>query len=132
MKAVILTFLSLIPGVAMSQNATTDPAFPVANQPLTLTVNATGTSLENYTGDVWMWAWLPDLNPDFNAPTNVNPATSAQDAAKATRSGSDPNVYSITFTPTTFFNRSAEDITRIGFKLKSVDWSDGRQTDTNR
>ena len=132
MKAVILTFLSLIPGVALSQNATTDPAFPVANQPLTLTVNATGTSLENYTGDVWIWAWLPDLNPDFNAPTNVNPATSAQDAAKATRSGSDPNVYSITFTPTTFFNRSAEDITRIGFKLKSVDWSDGRQTDTNR
>ncbi len=108
-----------------------DPAFPTADAPLTLTVDATGTSLEGHSGDVWIWAWLPDLSPEFDAPTNVNPATSAQDAAKATRSGSNPDEYSITFTPTTFFGKSASEITRIGFKFKSQDWGDNKQTDVN-
>ena len=117
---------------AFAQTFTTDPAFPLADQPMTLTVNATGTSLEGYMGDVWLWAWLPDCTEDCDAPTNVNPATSAQDAAKAARSDTDQNVYSITITPTTFFNKTVEEITRIGFKLKSVNWDDDRQTDTDQ
>lgn len=132
MKHLYSSFLIFICCNLSAQTFTTDPAFPVADQPLTLEVNATGTSLEGYTGDVWIWAWLPDCSADCDAPTNVNPATSAQDAAKVIRSGTDPNVYNITFTPATFFNKSAEEITRVGFKLKSVDWDDNRQTDTNQ
>lgn len=113
------------------QTREVDPAFPLADEELTLTVDVTGTSLEGYDGDVWIWAWLPDLDPVFDAPTNVNPATTAQDDAKVTRSGSNPNIYTFTFTPTVFFGKEAAEITRIGFKLKSVDWNDGIQSDND-
>jgi len=128
-------FLSLVFGLfvinCFGQTFSTDPAFPTADASLTLTVDASGTSLEGHGGDVWIWAWLPDCSSDCDAPTNVDPATAAEDDAKMTRSGSDPDVYSITFTPTTFFDKSDEEITQIGFKLKSEAWSDNLQTDVD-
>lgn len=120
-----------------AQVVTTSPAFPVANQPVTITVDVTGTSLANFTAydattnPVYIWTWIrkPGTN-DVDAPTNVNPATAAQDAAKCTRVST--NVYSITFTPTMFFNRPAADIPRIGLKLKTRNWSDNKQTDVDK
>lgn len=120
-----------------AQVVSTVPAFPVANQPVTITVDVTGTSLANFTAydavsnPVYIWSWIKKPGvPDADAPTNVNPATSAQDAAKCTRVST--NVYSITFTPTTFFNKVAADIPRIGLKLKTKNWSDNKQTDVDK
>ncbi|WP_185154170.1 alpha-amylase family glycosyl hydrolase [Fulvivirga sp. M361] len=114
--------------MSIAQTVTTDPSFALADQPLTITVDVTGTSsLEDET-NVWIWAWLPELEPDFDAPTNVNPATSAQDLAKFTSTGQ-ANEYSITFTPTTFFNKPADEITRIGFLVKAVTFDDGKTID---
>lgn len=119
------------------QIVTTDPAFPKADEPATITVDVTGTSLDgfdwdNETNPVWIWTWIENGNNDIDAPTNVNPATPAQDAAKAVRVSVNPDVYQITFTAAEFFNKPASEIRKIGLKLKSRDWSDNKQTDNDR
>ena len=119
-----------------AQIVTTTPAFPVANQPVTITVDVTGTSLDklvwdNTTNPVWIWTWIPGT-PTIDAPTNINPATSAQDAAKCTRISTNPDKYQITFTPVTFFNKTASEISRIGLKLKTKNWADNKQTDVDK
>jgi 1,4-alpha-glucan branching enzyme len=122
----------------LAQVVTTSPAFPVANQPVTITVDVTGTSLDKFawnndTNPVWIWTWIKKTgSPDADAPTNVNPATAGQDAAKCTRISTNPDKYQITFTPTTFFNKAAADIPRIGLKLKTRNWSDNKQTDVDK
>lgn len=120
-----------------AQTVTTNPAVPSPDQPLTITVNVAGTSLaghawNNETAPVWLWAWLEKGSTDINAPTNVNPATAAQDAAKCTRISTNPDIYQITITPTTFFNKPASEITQIGLKLKTRNWTDNKQTDNDR
>lgn len=129
----------LAPKMILAQVVTTNPAFPVANQPVTITVDVTGTSLDklawdNTTNPVWIWTWIKKTgSPDADAPTNINPATSpAQDAAKCTRISTNPDKYQITFTPTTFFNKTAADIPRIGLKLKTRNWTDNKQTDVDK
>ncbi|MDZ4716808.1 MAG: alpha-amylase family glycosyl hydrolase [Cytophagales bacterium] len=108
-----------------AQQVTFAPIFPKVDQPLTLTVDVTGSALAGFAGDVYIWTWIPKPTGTIDAPTNVNPATAAQAAAKWTRLSA--NVYEITFTPTTFFNRPASDfIDRLGFLLKGPDWT--RQT----
>ncbi|MFD0997987.1 alpha-amylase family glycosyl hydrolase [Ohtaekwangia kribbensis] len=116
---------------AMAQ-VTTSPVFPVADQPVTITVDVTGTGLENFnwnntTNPVYIWAWLPDCSASCDAPTNVNPATTAQEAAKAFRITT--NKFQITLTPTAFFNKPAAEITRMGFLLKATDWAGGKTPD---
>ncbi len=118
--------------LGLAQSVTTEPAVPQASESVTFSVDAEGTSLEGYSGDVWIWAWLNEnCTTGCDAPTNVNPATSDQADALMTRSQSNPNLYTITFVPADFFNKPTEDITQIGLKLKSVDWADNKQTDTD-
>jgi 1,4-alpha-glucan branching enzyme len=136
MRRFLLLFL-LSPFALWAQTVTTNPAVPSPDQPVTITVNVAGTSLSGYawnndTAPVWLWAWLEKGTTDINAPTNVNPATAAQDAAKCTRIGTNPDIYQITITPTTFFNKPAAEITQIGLKLKTRNWSDNKQTDNDR
>ena len=120
------------------QVVTTSPAFPVANQPVTITVDVSGTSLDKYpwdntTNPVWIWTWIKKTgSPDTDAPTNINPATAAQDVAKCIRVSTNPDKYEITFTPTLFFNRTAAEMPRIGLKLKTRNWSDNKQTDVDK
>jgi 1,4-alpha-glucan branching enzyme len=119
------------------QIVTTDPAFPSADKPLTITVDVTGTSLDkfpwdNATNPVWIWTWIPKAGNSIDAPTNVNPATAAQDAAKCTRISTNPDRYQITFTPTVFFNKSVAELTSIGLKLKTRNWNDNKQTDVDK
>jgi 1,4-alpha-glucan branching enzyme len=137
MKKFVIFLLSA-PICAFSQVVTTSPVFPVVNQPVTITVDVTGTSLNNFAWDnttnpVYIWAWINKAgSPDLDAPTNVNPATSTQAAAKCTRVSTNPDKYQITFTPTTFFNKLASEIPRMGLKLKSKDWNDKKETDVNK
>lgn len=120
--------LLLISSYGFAQ-VTTDPVFPVADQSVEITVDVSGTSLEGYTDDVWIWTWLDRDAGDIDAPTNVNPATDAQSAALMTRSESDGDIYAITFTPTTFFDQDADQIEKIGLLLKGQSWDDGQTPD---
>lgn len=136
MRRFLLLFL-FSPLTLWAQTVTTNPAVPSPDQPVTITVNVAGTSLaghawNNETAPVWLWAWLEKGSTDINAPTNVNPATAAQDAAKCTRISTNPDIYQITITPTTFFNKPASEITQIGLKLKTRNWTDNKQTDNDR
>ncbi len=132
-------FIVLFSYGAGAQIVTTNPAVPSPTQPVTITINVEGTSLDNYawnntTAPVWAWMWVSQgCSGGCDAPTNVNPATSpAQDAAKATRISVNPDIYQITITPTTFFNKPASELKQIGIKLKTVNWSDNKQTDNDR
>ncbi|HYG03873.1 MAG TPA: alpha-amylase family glycosyl hydrolase [Chryseosolibacter sp.] len=139
MKHLYCLFLALaVTSLASAQTVTTDPTFPSADQPVTITVDVSGTSLDHFawnndSNPVWIWTWIADgCSSNCDAPTNVNPATAAQDAAKVTRISTDPDIYQITFTPTTFFNKPASELKEIGFKFKSSDWADNKQTDNDR
>ena len=139
MKPTSLIFLFLICcGVTFSQIVTTTPILPQADKPVTITVDVTGTSLDKFPWDntsnpVYIWAWLKNpAGTDIDAPTNVNPATSSQDAAKCTRISTNPDKYQITFTPTSFFNKTVGQITKMGLKLKSRNWNDNKQTDNDK
>lgn len=137
-KTFAIFFLLISTCIATAQTVTTDPAFPQADQPVTITVDVSGTSLDNFawnnsSNPVWIWTWIAEgCTSNCDAPTNVNPATPEQDAAKVTRISTDPDKYQITFTPTTFFNKPASEIKKIGLKLKTRDWADNKQTDNDR
>ena len=131
--------LILLARLVSAQVVTTSPVFPVSNQPLTITVDVSGTSLDklawdNATNPVYIWTWIKKAgSADIDAPTNVNPATSpGQDAAKCTRVSTNPDKYQITFTPSTFFNKPPNEILQIGLKLKTKNWNDNKQTDVDK
>lgn len=137
--AVLCAVFFCVETVAQAPIVTTSPAVPSPTQPVTITVNVEGTSLDNYawnntTAPVWAWMWVSQgCSSGCDAPTNVNPATSpAQDAAKATRISVNPDIYQITITPTTFFNKPASELLQIGIKLKTRDWNDLKQSDNDR
>jgi 1,4-alpha-glucan branching enzyme len=139
MKGTLLCIAAaLLTLVGMAQTVTTNPVFPAADQPVTITVDVAGTSLALHawnddTDPVYLWAWIDDgCSSACDAPTNVNPATAAQALAKVTRINTNPVTYQITITPTTFFNKPASQIKRMGFKLKTRDWADNKQTDNDR
>lgn len=108
---------------------TTDPVFPVADQSVEITIDASGTALDGYSDDVWLWAWVDRTSGDLDAPTNVNPATAAQSDALMTRSASNSNLYSIVITPTIFFGVNADQIEKIGLLIKGRSWDDGQTSD---
>ncbi len=138
MKKILLISILFSTQLIRAQIVTTNPAFPTADKPVTITVDVTGTSLnnlawDNTTNPVYIWTWIKkEGSPDFDAPTNVNPATASQAPAKCTRISINPDKYQITFTPTAFFNKTAADIHRIGLKLKTKDWSENKQTDVDK
>src|SRR5829696_3350511 len=83
-KILVLLVVLLVSVVyCYSQTVTTSPLIPNPSQPVTISVDVSGTTFAGKNlSDVWLWAWLEKGVTDINAPTNVNPATTAQDAAK--------------------------------------------------
>lgn len=126
----MLLMLAVFP--ASAQQVTVSPVFPKADQPLTLTVDVTGTALNNYANEVYIWTWIPG-NLGVTPATNVNPASNMSAALRATARWTklSANVYTITFTPTTFFNTSIASFSgnQLGFLLKGNDWPNGQTTD---
>lgn len=118
---------SLITLSVSAQQYSISPQSFTAEDNITITVNFTGTPLANYAGDIYIWSWISAGCPsNCDAPTNVNPATSSQSGAKLTRDAVNPNQYTISFKPTTFYNRVPAQIQRIGFIFKGADWSNGQ------
>lgn len=130
MRRILWLFMVLSSSVS-AQQVTISPIFPKADQPLTLTVDVSGTGLNNYNGDVYIWTWIPG-NP-ASPPTNVNPASNMSAALRATAKWTklNTNVYEFTFTPTAFFGAplSAFAGNQLGFLLKGNDWSNGKTAD---
>ena len=116
-----------------TQTYTANPSPFTAEDEVTLSIDVTGTSLEGYTGDVWMWAWISKgCSAGCDAPTNIDPAGGTDtDAAKMTRDENNGDVYTITFVPTAFFAKSPAELQQFGFKLKSESWGDGKQSDND-
>jgi hypothetical protein len=135
MKRYIITIIVLltIHLYGYAQTYTTNPSPFTAEDEVTLTINVTGTSLEGYTGDVWIWSWISKgCSSSCDAPTNIDPAGAANtENAKMTRDGVNADVYSITFVPTTFFGKSPAQLQQFGLKLKSESWGDGKQSDND-
>ncbi len=127
-----LLFLSLfVTFFGFAQTPTIEPAFFAADDEITITYDVSGTSLQSLQ-EAWIWMWLPGKGID--APSNINPAssnTSVTNPAKFTRSTTMTGgvLFSITLTPTTFFNQTASEIESIGMLLKGNDWSNGQTED---
>lgn len=129
-KLFLLLVLAALSPAVLAQTYTTNPPSFTAEDEVTITVDVTGRTLAGYTGDVWMWSWIAEgCSASCDAPTNVDPAGAGAADAKMTRVSE--NVYQITFVPSTFFNKSPSEIKRIGIKLKSQSWSDGKQSDND-
>lgn len=126
-----ILFSALFITPILSQTPTIEPAFFGADEEITITYEVTGTSLQPLS-EAWIWMWVPGQGID--APSNINPANSnstATDPAKLTRTTDNSGrvFFSITLTPSTFLNTSAENIESIGMLLKGNDWSDGQTSD---
>ncbi|MBO3098717.1 alpha-amylase family glycosyl hydrolase [Gelidibacter pelagius] len=133
MKNLYLKLLFLIPffTFAQQQNVTYS-VFPSPfeeDQNITLTFN--GNSINEATWDVadnalYLWSWSYDLNlsNEQNSPTNG--AWEASNEANKLVYDSGNDTYSITFTPSTFYNRTG--IGRIGFLIKAKDGSGDKKS----
>ncbi|MBL6449100.1 hypothetical protein JMN32_22505 [Fulvivirga sp. 29W222] len=128
-----ILLLALLPLAGTAQTVTTSPGVFTAEDEVTLTVDVSGTSLAGYTGDVWIWAWIAEgCSSSCDAPTNIDPAGGANtEGAKVTRDETNSDVYRITFTPVDFFGKAPSEIGKIGLKLKSQSWGDGKQSDND-
>lgn len=111
----------------VSVSPTITPAVFNPNDQITVTYDVTGTSLANISS-AWIWVWIP--NKTITAKYNINPATSAADPAKFTKSTANSKVtWSITFKPADFFSSSISSETQMGMLIKASDWSGGQSTD---
>ncbi|WP_224995635.1 hypothetical protein [Cesiribacter sp. SM1] len=122
-----LTFLGTSAFAQAEATATVSPANFTAVDEITITVDvSTDEDLKNYTGDAYLWLWIPE-GPD--APSNISPANTNPEAtaqAKFTRVEGQEDVYTITLVPATFFGLPPAQITKIGIILKGNDWSQGQ------
>ena len=137
MKYLYLKLLFLIPffTIAQQQNVTysVSPSPFEENQNITITFN--GNSINEATwgianNELYLWSWSYNLNlsNQQDAPTNGSWDASSETNKLTYNSGTD--TYSISFTPTTFYNRTG--LGRIGFLLKAKDGaSDKKSQDIN-
>ena len=111
----------------VSVSPTITPAVFGPNDQITVTYDVTGTALANLTA-AWIWVWIP--NKSITAKYNINPATSAADPAKFTKSTVNNKVtWSLTFKPADFFSSSISSETQMGMLIKASDWDKGQSTD---
>ena len=119
MKKNIFSFIVLISSFIFSQQQTVtfsiNPSTFDEDEEITITASNVDVSAWGVT-DIYLWAWSFDSNYENlqDSPTNGS-WTNSNEAQKLTNNGN--NTYSITLTPTTFFNRTT--IGRIGFLVKA-------------
>ncbi|WP_133273328.1 DUF4961 domain-containing protein [Hymenobacter radiodurans] len=125
----LFSLLVLFTGLpAAYGQVTTQPSTFLASEPVTIIFNATqgNGELANFTGDVYIWTGVVTDSPTGTTWTNVkSPAFNQADAAaKMTRSATNANIYTITFTPNTFYPIAAgTKIYRLGMIFKNADGS---------
>jgi len=111
----------------ISLSPTVTPAVFTSADQITVVYDVTGTALANLP-TAWIWVWIPGKSID--ARYNINPATSAADPAKFTKStANNKTTWSITFRPADFFSVSISAEKQMGVLIKAQDWSGGQSTD---
>ncbi|MBX2915073.1 MAG: hypothetical protein KF856_07355 [Cyclobacteriaceae bacterium] len=131
MKRCLLLLLMGISSAALAQKVTLNPTITPSlfqhNEQITVTYDVTGTSLASLS-NAWIWVWIPGKN--INAKYNINPTTSAADAAKFTKSvAGGTTKFTITFKPSDFFTSDISSEVQMGMLLKANDWPNGQTTD---
>src|SRR5687768_10764834 len=110
-----------------SINPSVSPALFRYNTSITVTYDVTGTPLASL-GSAYIWVWIPGKNT--NAKYNINPASSdatKTNNAKFTKSVvNGKTLFTITFTPSAFFDGDISAETQMGMLLKGNDWSNGQ------
>lgn len=124
-----LFLLLMIPFCSVGKesiNPTITPALFTHSTPITVVYDVTGTPLANLP-NAYIWVWIPGKT--INAKYNVNPAssnTTLTDNAKFTKSVSGgKTLFTITFTPSDFFESDITAETELGMLLKGNDWNNG-------
>ncbi|TDN36519.1 1,4-alpha-glucan-branching protein [Hymenobacter sp. UV11] len=110
---------------AAQAQVTASPASFTADTPVTLTYDATqgNAALNNFADDVYIWTGVVTSSAAGTGWTLVKSPTfgQADPAAKMTRSATNPNLYTITFTPRTFYGvPSGTPIYRLGMIFKDA------------
>lgn len=127
--ASLLTAALSLPSVAVraqSAAVTASPTFFRETDPVTITYDASqgNAALAGFTGPVYIWTGIvTNLSPNNTTWRHVKSPNFAQPdpAALMTRSSTNPNLYSITFTPRTFYPVPAnETILRLGMIFKNA------------
>ena len=119
-KIVLFIFLSCT-GFLFSQ-VNTVPTIPTANSEITVTFNATGTPLANYTGDVYAHTGITANGVRWQNVIGTWGTNTTQ--PKLTRSTSNANLYTLVITPTVYeFYGVATTvvITELNFVFRSSD-----------
>ncbi len=122
---VALLGLGLLPAVR-AQVVSTQPVFFTAAAPVTITFDASqgNRGLNNFAGPVYIWTGVvTNLSPNNTTWRHVKSPNfgQADPAALMTRSGSNPNLYTITYTPNTYYPAlGTETILRLGMIFKDA------------
>ncbi len=128
-KLLLLFFLVSLSAISQQQNVTfaVNPATFNEDDTITITVLNIDPATWGVT-DIYLWAWSYDTNDlnEMNSPTNGDWANS-NEAQKLTNNGND--TYSISFTPTTFYNRTG--IGSIGFLVKAKNGDGDKKSQDN-
>ncbi len=131
MKKFIFLLFLMVNGIIHSQeqnvNFSISPTNFNEDETITITVSSIDVSVWGVT-DIYLWAWSYDINDDnsIDAPNNGT-WTNSNDAQKFTNNGD--GTYSISFTPTTFYNRT--NIGRIGMLVKAKDGTGDKKSQDN-
>ena len=128
MKKIVL-FLILCIHVslfAQQQNVTFSVSPTTFNEDEEITITVTNVNPATWgVTDIYLWAWSFDTNDEniMDSPTNGT-WTNSNEAQKLTNNGD--GSYSISFTPTSFYNRTG--IGRIGMLVKAKDGSGDKKS----
>ena len=128
MKKIFLLLSFLIPSILIGQqqNVTfsASPSTFNEDEQITITVSNVNPASWGVT-DIYLWAWSFDTNDEniMDSPTNGS-WTNSNEAQKLTNNGD--GTYSISLTPTIFYNRTG--IGRIGMLVKAKDGSGDKKS----
>ena len=123
----LLALLALLAWAPAAQaQVTASPTPFLADAPVTLTYDATqgNAALKDFAGDVYIYTGVVTTGPTDTGWNFVKSPSfnQADPAAKLTRSATNPNLYTITFTPRTFYGVPAgTPIYRLGMIFKNAD-----------
>ena len=124
MKTKLLSFLFiLLSGITFSQ-VTTEPTIPTPNSEITITLDATGTGLENYTGTVYAHTGVTANGEQWQYVIGEWGENAQQ--PELTRDSSNPNIYTLEISPNVyeFYNApTTDEITQLSFVFRSSDGS---------
>ncbi len=105
-----------------AQAITTTPDPPISNEELKITVDVSSVPiLAGKPGPMYIWTWGPNDPPIGNGTWD-----NSNEALKMTKEGD--NVWSFTMTPTTFYNKPANDIKEISFLVKEKNGNGDKKT----